>query len=80
MARTYRLSPKERDDGSLYYTCPELPGFHYIVAPGEELAATLVPAFKEYLALAVSTAKLTLHPAQPEKTSARALVAELEVA
>jgi hypothetical protein len=59
MAKMYILNATEREDGSCYYTSPDFPGFHYIMAPGEAAQTTLIPAFQEYLSLSARLARPT---------------------
>jgi hypothetical protein len=47
----YRLNGKPRDDGSRYFTCADLPGFHFIVAAGEDPAMTMRPTLVQFVGL-----------------------------
>jgi hypothetical protein len=43
----YELTEHPREDGTLYLTCSALPGFHFILAPGEP-ANNVLPALREF--------------------------------
>ena len=60
MAKMYELRASEREDGSIYYTCLALPGFHFILAPGEDIQKVLIPAFKQFLGLSLRMATPTI--------------------
>jgi hypothetical protein len=45
------LNGKLRPDGSTYFTCPDLRGFHIIVAEGEEPESVLRPAMEQFVRL-----------------------------
>lgn len=51
LSYTLDLTGNERANGSMYFTCEELPGFHFILAPEEDIDSTLIPALKEFMAL-----------------------------
>lgn len=40
-----------RDDGSLHVHLPNLPGFHFILQPGEVVETALLPTLNEFLPL-----------------------------
>ncbi len=82
MAKMFRLSATEREDGSIYYTCPDIPGFHYIMARGETPQTTLIPAFQEFLSLSARTAQPTIRQMEreTERFAPRRFTAELEFA
>lgn len=79
MARIYELSASEREDGSTYYTVPTLPGFHFILAPGEDIQRTLIPAFKQFLGLSLRMATPTIRQRERDHRAQR-FTAELEFA
>lgn len=79
--KKYELIAETRGNGSIYITGETLPGFHYILWPGDDIEATLLPAFAEFLAMYeaarirdVRQRRLKLHP------RSRGYTAELEVA
>ena len=45
---TFDLEGREREDGSVYYTCADLPGFHFILGPEESIDEILAPALKDF--------------------------------
>lgn len=47
---TYELNSSGRADGSIYITCDALPGFHFILWPGDKPETTLEPALTEFIA------------------------------
>lgn len=47
----YQLTGRTRADDSTYFTCASLPGFHFIVAPGEHPEETMRPALSQFIGL-----------------------------
>jgi hypothetical protein len=84
MNRTYELKGSEREDGSIYLTCEALPGFHYILAKGDDIETTLLPAFREFLALYLSArikkTMPTFRPIPQGRFPQRGFTAEVEFA
>jgi len=48
------LIGEERDDGTLYFSSPGLPGFHFIMAKDENPMDAMIPALMEFLPLYLS--------------------------
>ncbi|MDB5405615.1 MAG: hypothetical protein JWL84_527 [Rhodospirillales bacterium] len=46
---TFDLAGAERPDGTIYFTCKALPGFHFIVAEGEDPSETMRPVLIDFV-------------------------------
>jgi len=83
----FTMDTKTRDDGRLYVTSKDLPGFRLIVHPDEDLEATVVGALKVFFPLHMASkasAEARQRVPRVERTSTRegelSLSAEFEPA
>jgi hypothetical protein len=44
-----RINARQREDGSVYMTSPDLPGLHYICPEGKDPIEALAPILGEFL-------------------------------
>jgi len=44
-----RINARQREDGSVYMTSPDLPGLHYICPEGKDPIEALAPILAEFL-------------------------------
>jgi hypothetical protein len=73
------IAMSEREDGSIYASSEALPGFHFILAPGEDYEKTLKLALSEFLSLTARLSNET--PSIRFSPNAKqTLIAELEFA
>ena len=55
MKTEFIFDAKERDDGSLYITGRDLPGFRLLIHPGENAEAEIMSAFKTFYPLYIAS-------------------------
>ena len=81
---TFELDGSEREDGSTYFRCETLPGFHFVLARGEDIETTLKPALKDFLAMflsaSVKNATPRLHQSIGREHKRRSYRAEFNLA
>ena len=47
--RDFRINARQREDGTIYLSSPDLPGLHYICPVGKDPAQELAPILAEFL-------------------------------
>jgi hypothetical protein len=62
---TIALVAGERSDGTLHITSEDLPGFHFILGPGEDPQEALLPALKEFVPLHFAYCAEKIRKAKP---------------
>jgi hypothetical protein len=77
--RSYRISAREREDGSFYMTSPDLPGLHLVCPRGEDPATVIGPVLHEFLPVFYSAQARNQTPiiSRVERPNEYALVASL---
>jgi hypothetical protein len=71
------IAMSEREDGSIYASSEALPGFHFILAPGEDHEKTLKSAISGFLSLTARLSNKTPSIRFSPNTN-ETLIAELE--